>query len=234
MTGDFCLDPSNSFLRRFPLVDFRSAAAAAAAAGENVMHPSYPGFFGPGSCWDPPHGPQMYPYRQPDLLGLPCDFWNPATAGTRLQNLSSARSNSTQSKTSGTSQNSSSMSKKTRRRVATVAQRRAANIRERRRMFNLNEAFDKLRNKVPTFAYEKRLSRIETLRLAITYIGFMTELLSSEETTAARGQFSQLSDTGHGMNAAAAGNNAVCANGNQFYPGSESAAGAFPFAFAET
>ena len=28
---------------------------------------------------------------------------------------------------------------------------------------------------VPTFAYEKRLSRIETLRLAITYISFMDE-----------------------------------------------------------
>ncbi|XP_041969278.1 protein Fer3-like [Aricia agestis] len=67
--------------------------------------------------------------------------------------------------------------KKPRRRVASVAQRRAANIRERRRMFNLNEAFDKLRRKVPTFAYEKRLSRIETLRLAITYISFMCELL---------------------------------------------------------
>lgn len=70
-------------------------------------------------------------------------------------------------------------SKKIRRRVATLAQRRAANIRERRRMYNLNEAFDKLRRKVPTFAYEKRLSRIETLRLAITYISFMTELLQS-------------------------------------------------------
>lgn len=45
-------------------------------------------------------------------------------------------------------------------------------------MYNLNEAFDKLRRKVPTFAYEKRLSRIETLRLAITYISFMTELLT--------------------------------------------------------
>ncbi|XP_048514664.1 protein Fer3 [Athalia rosae] len=71
----------------------------------------------------------------------------------------------------------SSTTKKPRRRVATVSQRRAANIRERRRMFNLNEAFDKLRRKVPTFAYEKRLSRIETLRLAITYIAFMGELL---------------------------------------------------------
>ncbi|KAK8772169.1 hypothetical protein V5799_024587 [Amblyomma americanum] len=37
---------------------------------------------------------------------------------------------------------------KPRRRVATVAQRRAANIRERRRMFNLNSAFDKLRKKL--------------------------------------------------------------------------------------
>nr|XP_060639328.1 fer3-like protein [Anolis sagrei ordinatus] len=64
-----------------------------------------------------------------------------------------------------------------RKRVITHRQRQAANVRERRRMFNLNEAFDQLRKKVPTFAYEKRLSRIETLRLAIVYIAFMTELL---------------------------------------------------------
>lgn len=70
---------------------------------------------------------------------------------------------------------------KPRRRVATVAQRRAANIRERRRMFNLNSAFDKLRKKVPTFAYEKRLSRIETLRLAIMYIAFMTEVVRGKD-----------------------------------------------------
>ena len=30
---------------------------------------------------------------------------------------------------------------------------------------------------MPTFTFEKRLSRIETLRLAIGYIGFMTDLL---------------------------------------------------------
>lgn len=36
---------------------------------------------------------------------------------------------------------------------------------------------------VPTFAYEKRLSRIETLRLAITYIGFMSELLAGGHST---------------------------------------------------
>ncbi|XP_041102703.1 pancreas transcription factor 1 subunit alpha [Polyodon spathula] len=68
-----------------------------------------------------------------------------------------------------------------RKRVITSNQRRAANIRERKRMFSLNEAFDDLRKKVPTFAYEKRLSRIETLRLAILYISFMSELLNKSE-----------------------------------------------------
>ncbi|ESO10066.1 hypothetical protein HELRODRAFT_153518, partial [Helobdella robusta] len=56
-------------------------------------------------------------------------------------------------------------------------QRRAANIRERKRMSHLNEAFDGLRKKVPTFAYEKKLSRIETLKLAVTYIKFMSDLI---------------------------------------------------------
>lgn len=68
-------------------------------------------------------------------------------------------------------------SKPRRRRLITVVQRQAANVRERKRMFSLNEAFDELRRKVPTFAYEKRLSRIDTLRLAIVYISFMTDLL---------------------------------------------------------
>ncbi|KFO71112.1 Fer3-like, partial [Cuculus canorus] len=74
-------------------------------------------------------------------------------------------------------QSASLLDRPRRKRIITYAQRQAANIRERKRMFNLNEAFDQLRKKVPTFAYEKRLSRIETLRLAIVYISFMTELL---------------------------------------------------------
>lgn len=69
--------------------------------------------------------------------------------------------------------------KSKRRRIITVVQRQAANVRERKRMFSLNEAFDELRRKVPTFAYEKRLSRIETLRLAIVYISFMMDLLEN-------------------------------------------------------
>ncbi|XP_078683706.1 uncharacterized protein LOC144917469 [Branchiostoma floridae x Branchiostoma belcheri] len=74
---------------------------------------------------------------------------------------------------------------KTRRRIPTVAQRKAANVRERRRMFNLNDAFDKLRKRVPTFSYEKRLSRIETLRLAIIYIHFMKDVLAGKTVSEA-------------------------------------------------
>lgn len=44
-------------------------------------------------------------------------------------------------------------------------------------MHYLNGAFDELRKKIPKFAYEKNLSRIETLRLAIGYIRFMEDLL---------------------------------------------------------
>jgi len=46
-------------------------------------------------------------------------------------------------------------------------------------MSHLNDAFDGLRKRVPTFAYEKKLSRIETLRLAVTYIRFMADLLET-------------------------------------------------------
>ena len=45
---------------------------------------------------------------------------------------------------------------------------------------SINSAFDELRTHVPTFPYEKRLSKIDTLRLAIAYIALLRELLSSD------------------------------------------------------
>ncbi|XP_054716709.1 musculin-like [Uloborus diversus] len=59
-------------------------------------------------------------------------------------------------------------------------QRAAANIRERKRMLSINSAFDELRCHVPTFPFEKRLSKIDTLRLAIAYIALLREILASE------------------------------------------------------
>ena len=47
-------------------------------------------------------------------------------------------------------------------------------------MVNLKEAFKELRDCLPTFSYERKLSRIETLRLAIMYIGFLKEVMEGK------------------------------------------------------
>nr|CAH0099310.1 unnamed protein product [Daphnia galeata] len=61
-----------------------------------------------------------------------------------------------------------------------VHQRQAANLRERRRMQSINDAFEGLRTHIPTLPYEKRLSKVDTLRLAIGYIGFLAELVAND------------------------------------------------------
>lgn len=58
--------------------------------------------------------------------------------------------------------------------------RQAANVRERRRMQSINDAFEGLRSHIPTLPYEKRLSKVDTLRLAIGYINFLAELVQSD------------------------------------------------------
>ncbi|XP_064554674.1 uncharacterized protein Fer2 isoform X2 [Drosophila montana] len=60
-------------------------------------------------------------------------------------------------------------------------QRQQANVRERKRIqSSINSAFDELRVHVPTFPYEKRLSKIDTLRLAIAYISLLREVLQTD------------------------------------------------------
>lgn len=58
--------------------------------------------------------------------------------------------------------------------------RQAANVRERRRMQSINDAFEGLRSHIPTLPYEKRLSKVDTLRLAIGYINFLADLVQSD------------------------------------------------------
>ena len=67
--------------------------------------------------------------------------------------------------------------------VQVVQQRHAANMRERKRMQSINEAFEGLRAHIPTLPYEKRLSKVDTLRLAIGYISFLAELVASDAGT---------------------------------------------------
>jgi len=55
--------------------------------------------------------------------------------------------------------------------------RLAANARERRRMNNLNTAFDKLRDVVPALGNDRQLSKYETLQMAQSYITALCELL---------------------------------------------------------
>ena len=56
-----------------------------------------------------------------------------------------------------------------------------ASNRERKRMQSINSAFEQLRAHVPTFPFEKRLSKIDTLRLAISYIQLLQEALRSDQ-----------------------------------------------------
>lgn len=55
--------------------------------------------------------------------------------------------------------------------------RLAANARERRRMQNLNQAFDRLRTFLPQLGQDRQLSKYETLQMAQTYIMALYDLL---------------------------------------------------------
>ncbi len=50
---------------------------------------------------------------------------------------------------------------------------------EKTRLVSINEAFEILRTHIPTFPYERRLSKIDTLHLAISYINLLESVLES-------------------------------------------------------
>lgn len=58
-----------------------------------------------------------------------------------------------------------------------------ANKRERTRMHTVNAAFDCLRDLVPTYPSNRKLSKIETLRLACAYIQDLAQLLNDTSST---------------------------------------------------
>ncbi|KAK7794044.1 hypothetical protein R5R35_012988 [Gryllus longicercus] len=61
--------------------------------------------------------------------------------------------------------------------VVLKKRRLAANARERRRMQNLNKAFDRLRTHLPSLGNDRQLSKYETLQMAQTYISALYDLL---------------------------------------------------------
>jgi transcription factor 1a len=65
-------------------------------------------------------------------------------------------------------ENSSSDSNLPRRRrsISQLSQQRAAaNMRERKRMQSINDAFEGLRLQLPTMPYEKKISKVDTLKI---------------------------------------------------------------------
>lgn len=60
-------------------------------------------------------------------------------------------------------------------------QRYAANERERSRMRVLSKAFSKLKTTLPWVPSDTKLSKLDTLRLASSYIAHLKQILESEE-----------------------------------------------------
>jgi len=59
------------------------------------------------------------------------------------------------------------------------SQAKSAAVIEKNRMMSINKAFEMVRLNIPTFPYERRLSKIDTLHLAISYISLLQAVLDS-------------------------------------------------------
>lgn len=94
------------------------------------------------------------------------DFYT-AFDQTQSENITSPKP-STSKKTKGSPKVTPDVMKK---------RRLAANARERRRMNNLNDAYEKLRDVLPNFGPDKKLSKFETLQMAQTYMNELKEIL---------------------------------------------------------
>ncbi|XP_055916691.1 heart- and neural crest derivatives-expressed protein 2 [Eupeodes corollae] len=63
----------------------------------------------------------------------------------------------------------------------TVKRRTTANKKERRRTQSINNAFYCLRSKIPNVPYDTKLSKIKTLKLAILYIKYLTDVIKGSK-----------------------------------------------------
>ncbi len=69
---------------------------------------------------------------------------------------------------------------KTHQREARQTQRNAANARERARMRVLSKAFSRLKTSLPWVPADTKLSKLDTLRLASSYISHLRQLLQDD------------------------------------------------------
>lgn len=115
------------------------------------------------------------------------DFYDPAMDYADVDSLDSTGSNSNESDQENYPFDYTCEKRKNVKRhkypPKKTVQRKAANQRERRRMKSINDAFDILRESFPaSFNADKKLSKVDTLKLAIRYIGQLTELIDTCDT----------------------------------------------------
>lgn len=70
-----------------------------------------------------------------------------------------------------------------------LRRRTSANRKERRRTLSINNAFSNLRCSIPNVPSDTKLSKIKTLRLAISYISYLTNILEKGDSELAEGGF---------------------------------------------
>lgn len=66
--------------------------------------------------------------------------------------------------------------------VRVVKRRVTANKKERRRTLSINNAFQELRECIPNVPSDTKLSKIKTLKLATSYIAYLYDILSQDES----------------------------------------------------
>jgi hypothetical protein len=83
-----------------------------------------------------------------------------------------------------------------------VKRRNCANKKERKRTQSINNAFADLRDCIPNVPADTKLSKIKTLRLATSYIGYLMGVLESDDPGACDTGFrAELVHTGSGRRA---------------------------------
>ncbi|KAK6637281.1 hypothetical protein RUM44_007695 [Polyplax serrata] len=73
--------------------------------------------------------------------------------------------------------------------VRVVKRRNTANKKERRRTQSINNAFADLRDCIPNVPADTKLSKIKTLRLATSYIGYLMGVLASDDPNVIQAEF---------------------------------------------
>lgn len=133
------------------------------------------------------HMPTSWPIPRTELSHImPFDTFTDTCSEKTSRIGSSNRSYTKKSSKRNSRQSAGSSSNFVSVNVTVLKKRRiAANARERRRMNGLNDAFNKLREVVPSLGDDHRLSKYETLQMAQTYISALCELLErgTDETT---------------------------------------------------